>query len=142
MRYNAAMYRATNLQKKLLFIALIAFVILSMPASASLAMPVGTDGHMSGCTFMNGGSICTMAPLEHIAAWQSMFTAAHLKEASLFLNLILITLFSVFLFLRRLDTSQLQNKSLYTQRFRYPRYSIRNELQEAFSSGILHPKVF
>ncbi len=99
------------------------------------------DGKAS-CPF--GGhlmAICQMNPLEHIQEWQSMFTMLPAQN-------ILFTFFALFAFLfapksgSRFSLSKLllifsSNRLLRSQSFQ-----IFDPLKQAFSNGILNPKVF
>lgn len=99
------------------------------------------DMPMPGCPFTTGFSVvCSMNPIEHIEAWQHMFTAIPGTLAFVLLLSALLVLVSkildTFFRLPCLSTlSQIQPRQ--TQYF-----FIRNYLQEFFSRGILHPKLF
>ncbi len=101
-----------------------------------------TDMPMPGCPFMNDGTpvLCTMSPLEHIEAWQHMFLA--LPVAFALLLCVAVLAFALpFLYspnrllLRRL---QFNFSPLYTN----GKPLFQSYIQEAFSSGILNPKLF
>ena len=119
------------------------FVFVSL-FGLSLGMSTQPNGKMSDCPFGNNtASICTMSPLEHIAAWQSFFSTLPLKEKmSLIFSLVAFAL-ALFL-LPKFFQQFLKYKNLfYLQRYRYLRKDfIPNPLQEAFSSGLLNPKIF
>lgn len=124
------------------FIALVALgSFLSGATGVSpLSMNMQTGSHMPGCPLMGGGTICTMNPLEHIAAWQSAFATTFSGESFIFL-LLLVS----FLALRILKQIFSTDKDSLIQPFRV-RYRARffcpDPLQEAFSNGILNPKIF
>lgn len=88
-------------------------------------------------------AICQMNPMEHIQEWQSMFTMLPAKDALLTLSALLFLL--ALLALRFLNTPSLFKKprlEQYVNPFYLNRVPIFNSLQEAFSRGILNPKLF
>lgn len=100
------------------------------------------SGSALGCPFMNTPTLCAMNPFEHIAVWQNMFAASIPgKTAFLFaLALVIALVASLVRNFERADQAVLL--------FVRPHRSIsqksiaRNSLQEAFSGGILHSKIF
>ena len=134
--------RGIGIQKMLRFAFTTAF--LSVLFFSLFHMPAGMDmsGKMSGCPFMSHEEVlCSMSTLDHLSAWQSAFTAI----APSF-TLLLLTLTEVVI------TLTVAPNLLLRQRYRPQSFSreIRNRiytfsyrpLQELFSSGILHPKLF
>ncbi len=107
----------------------------------SFGMNMNSNRDMSPCPFMaQSSSICTMTPLEHISAWQSMLTA--LPSVNILLFTLLIFSLGTTL-LTKAILIQLEKKLLSIYRFRYrKRFRERNYLQEAYSSGLLNPKNF
>lgn len=101
-----------------------------------------SDGQMSGCPFMGEGAVCRMDPLEHLAAWQSAFTATIPGQSvASFVLLLLLSL----LLLQHGRQRFARKKASPTRGFRVPyrgRLFFHHPLQEAFSDGILHPKLF
>ena len=127
----------------MLFAITSGFVFLSL-FGLSLGMSTQSNGKMSDCPFGNNtASICTMSPLEHIAAWQSFFSTLPLKEKmSLIFSLVAFAL-ALFLLPKFFQQFLKYNNLFYLQRYRYLRKDfIPNPLQELFSSGILNPKIF
>ena len=106
------------------------------------SMDMNTMDGKANCPF--GGhamAICQMNPMEHIQEWQSMFTMLPAQN----MLLILFALFA-FLLIRKLHSkfsipepplALPINRSAYSQSFQ-----IFDPLKEAFSSGILNPKIF
>jgi hypothetical protein len=106
----------------------------------------GTDsmgGQMGNCPF--GGHsmvICEMNPMEHIQEWQSMFTALPLETAlTLLLVLLALSVARTFSLNKYSSTSPPRAPLVYSRRTTYS-FQIFNPLQEAYSSGILNPKLF
>jgi len=130
----------------LLGFALIAFVLVaSFGASQSMAMEKQSDGTMGGCLFTGMEEICEMAFTEHLSQWQSMFTTtAPQKVLALVLSLLLAVAFvAVGIFKRNL----LLLFSYYATRWwlyirQNPNLSFFSPLKEAFSRGILNPKIY
>lgn len=105
-------------------------------------------GHMSqqivDCPFMPGhSSICKMSPMEHIQAWQSMFTMLPAKDALSFLAVLLalLALLGLNYFRKHTLYDQLELEPN-TKLFYLRSISIFDPLKEAFSRGILNPKTF
>lgn len=101
------------------------------------------DGKVN-CPF--GGhsmAICQMNPMEHIEEWQSMFTMLPDQNT---LSLVLIIF--AFLVLSRLkfwNKFSISNLPVLFARVRFTlsnNFKTFNPLQEAFSNGILNPKLF
>ena len=110
----------------------------------AMKMPVDQNGHMTGCMF-SGTAICTMTPLEHFAAWQAMFSATLANSTSTFLLLLLLALVLLVRIVGTLPFKEPANRQAVRQRL-YARHTLAfayaNSLQEAFSQGILNPKVY
>ncbi len=101
------------------------------------------DMPMPGCPFMIDTSVvCSMDPLQHIEAWQHLFTAipsVGITALVLLLGILALYTSSVFpQFLKHLSVELLlrvpapQTLNVFRQ----------NYLQEFFSRGILNPKLF
>src|SRR3989344_381758 len=133
-----------NLPKYVLVVVFFAFVFFSSVGIFSPDMAMISDGQMSSkCPFMPGmASLCQMNPLEHIAAWQSMFAAIP-NQSDILTVLFLLALALGATLLVRANWSMAPPKILVSQPSftYYKRYiPIMSPLQEAFSDGILHPK--
>jgi len=127
--------------KSVVTLWIIAFLVMSFWGLYS--MPMDEHGKMSNCPFMGAAAVCRMNPLEHLAAWQNMFTIPPQKNILVFLILFLVAFLAALLsrnFWRTRAKESVSTKSLYYKRTNAA--SIRNPLQEAFSDGILHPKIF
>lgn len=124
----------------LTLVAFLSVAFLGM-SETMMGMEMDKNGQMGRCPFSSFTAICKMNPLEHIATWQKMLTALPLKNTSILATLLLLVIFSV-IFLRDLwNKNNLRVISIHSQRFKY-NYVVRNKLQEAFSSGIINPKIF
>jgi len=106
----------------------------------SFGMNMSSEGDMPPCPFMaQGSSMCTMTPLEHISAWQSMLTA--LPVGNILLATLLI--FAVIILISKDALGLIEQKLLSIYRFRHrKRFTTWNYLQEAYSRGLLNPKTF
>jgi ABC-type phosphate transport system auxiliary subunit len=99
------------------------------------------DMPMPGCPFMSEFSVvCSMSPLEHIEAWQHMFTAIP-GTMTLILLLGVLMLFGSRSFTDFFSPPCLEVSSR-TKFSRAQNVSTHNYLQEFFSRGILNPKLF
>lgn len=131
----------------LLGFALLAFIAVAFfgMSQTMMGMEKRSDGTMSGCMFSGQAEICTMTFSEHIAHWQAMFTTTVPQKALAFALLILlaVTFVAVAIFKRNL----LLLYNYYATRWRLyikqnPNLSLFNPLSEAFSNGLLNPKIF
>ena len=121
---------------------LLTLILASLLLAGSLGishhgMSMDMDGNMSDCPFMPGVSICSMSPIEMIAASQSFLSNITLNQDPFLL------LVSVALIL-----------TVFPQFFSPPKLSLRHKpikrklivrssfLEDAFSDGILNPKLF
>ena len=135
--------KTMSIKRGTLVLAFVAFLTMGT-LGFSLGMEKGTDGQMSPCPFMgmNKEVVCQMTPFEHMAAWQSMFTSLPLKDISVLASLLLLVVVAVFLTKKLWGAKELELMSLHRQRFRYRTFFFHSPLQEAFSNGILNPKLF
>ena len=103
------------------------------------------NGAMVNCPFAGHSmSICKMNPMEHIQEWQSMFTILPAKDTLSSLLSVLLALL-VLLGLRFFKKFSLYDQpwpEVYINPFYLRRSHIFNSLKEAFSNGILNPKIF
>lgn len=129
-----------NIQKTIILLGITAFFTVGALGMGNFGMTADANGQMSNCPFMGVTAVCKMSPLGHIDAWQNMFTALPFKSALTLFTLLLLAIFAALLFRDLLDNQR--PRLVYARRFRNPTHIVRNELQEAFSNGILHPKIF
>jgi hypothetical protein len=135
-----------KLGRLLLTLGLIAFLVVAFfGASKSMSMEMRDDGTMGGCLFTGMDAICTMKLEEHLTQWQSMFTTTDPQKALTFVLLILLAV--VFVTVSIFKRNLLLLFSYYTTRWRLyikhnPALSLFNSLREAFSQGILNPKIY
>lgn len=96
-------------------------------------------GGMSDCPFMvHEEAICPMNLSDHLSAWKSAFLAVMPAIVLLLVGALGFALVAPFLLLQRLQPIPIQKREL---RERTYSFSYR-PLQELFSNGILHPKIF
>lgn len=86
------------------------------------------------CTFV--GQPCDMNMTEHVAMWQSFFTAPNISYLSF---LLLLTIFIIGYFITPKTPRQILKISQY---FKDNRVNFFNYLTQAFSQGILNPKIY
>ncbi len=102
---------------------------------------IDTTSPTANCPF--GGhsmSICKMNPVEHIQELQSMFTMLPAKNTlALFLFL---ALFALYKLRHTLSVPKLSQVDASVNLFYIHRPRIIDSLEDAFSSGILNPKIF
>ncbi len=79
-----------SLKWRFAFFVLAAFIIVSLyGAASSIGMQKNAQGKMTGCMF-TGTAICTMTPFEHLAEWQSMFSATAPQSVNTLALLLLV----------------------------------------------------
>ena len=108
-------------------------------------MKMNSDGIMSGCLFSGQATVCTMNFAEHIDHWQAMFTTLPQKAGLLELMILALVLTVVaVIFGPRLLFEH--SGLLYSRQRLYikqnPHILLFNSLREAFSQGILNPKIY
>lgn len=124
--------------------ALLAIIFLGAMFGGLFHMTMSMDmtGEMSGCPFsVQGETICSMSALDHIGTWQSTFSAT-IPGLTLLLSVLAaaVVILSVapnLLLKPKFRITAIPKEiveRLYTFSYR--------PLQELFSSGILHPKLF
>ena len=135
----------TKTAKSLLVLGLVAFLLLGFFGLFHSSMAMGENGNMTiwNCPFMSGQAVvCNMDPLEHIAAWQSMFTSIPSQTGSTLISMLLAALALAFLW-THLWRPPIDRTVVSTRLFIRRNYiSLTSPLRELFSSGILNPKLF
>lgn len=109
----------------------LAFAFFVMVVLGPLTILSMSDGHETGCPFMQGQmSICAMSVFDHIAHWQSTFTTILVDS---FLYVAVVAAFGfAWLFPRRKEWSPPP-----------PVYTVRPTLlQELFAQGLLNSKAY
>lgn len=102
------------------------------------------DGQMEGCLFDGQSEICTMNFSEHLSSWQSVFTS--LPPNTVLLSLLALAMFSVLITAFWRDSlfeffDRIASRSkLYIKQ--HPQINFFDSLREAFSQGILNPKIY
>ncbi len=121
----------------IIFLSVLAFSLFHMPTAG-----MGMSEAASDCLFMTHEvTLCSMGVLDHVAAWQSAFLATIPSFALLLLLLVAaLVLFTVApnLLVKQKYRAPLLSRNL-TER---TSLFIARPLQELFSNGILHPKLF
>lgn len=143
-------------QRSLLLFGVIAFFFAGFLATAHAdmgmydPMPMLSDvtptAPMQGCLLsgvLHTNTPCRMNPLEHIAGWQNMLSALPAQK-SFFLFLALF-FFALALYaagkIFGVPRTQSAHRAVFRGRF-FDHATFARPLQEAFSNGILHPKIF
>ena len=130
-----------NVKKVVLSLIVASFVFGGFFGASHLGMDSKmTGGQMGPCPFMPGVAICNMSPLQHVAAAQAMFNVLPQQNDIL---LLLLSLLASIIAAAVLSKSFLEPPKTILPRF-VPRkeYVPFSPLLEAFSNGILNPKVF
>lgn len=108
-------------------------------------MGMQDDGTMGGCLFTGMEEICAMSLGEHISQWQNMFAVSAPQGVFIFVLLVLLAVIFVAVAVRKRNLFLLFR--YYATHWRlYIGYnsnlSLYNPLREAFSQGILNPKIY
>ena len=126
-------------------IAFVAIAMLLFGFSGFGMMGMDMSNPMVNCPFAGHSmSICKMNPMEHIQEWQSTFTTLPAKDTLSSLISILLALLALF-GLRFFKKFSLHNQpwpEVYINPFYLRKHQIFDPLREAFSNGILNPKIF
>ena len=133
--------------KYILFFAVVAFFSVGFLGLGHTTMVMDPDGAMPVDNCVMPGmteALCQMNPLEHIAAWQGMFASVlNQSDVSLLLASLLTLILGALIVYAWHSTLPLLIRVLrHPSRYRSERIPFIRPLQEAFSSGILHPKIF
>lgn len=125
---------------------LLAFVTVSMFGLSHhmSGMTEDENGDMAGCVFTGKTMLCKMSVIEHISLWQSMFTAMPQESFMLFALLILLVVV-IFVIKNILVRARLSGSGAFINKLslkKNPDLTLFNPLKEAFSQGILNPKIY
>lgn len=124
--------------QSLLTLFVVSLLLVGSFGISHAGMSMDMEGTMTDCPFMPGVSICSMSPLEMIAASQSFLSTVTLGQDSALLLLISVAL------VLSISPNFLAPPKV-SIRYRFPKQKQRplfNFLVEAFSNGILNPKLF
>lgn len=139
---------ALNFQKfAILFLALglFAFATMGIFGLGHMGgMKTDDAGDMAGCIFTGKTMLCKMDVMEHISLWQSLFVAMP-QEILIFLALFIFLATVIFVAKNipappRLSRDETLTKQLHLRE--HPDFLFFNFLKDAFSRGILHPKIY
>lgn len=122
------------------FVLLLVSLLLwgSFGVSHMMGMTMDKDGNMTDCPFMLDASICTMTPVEMVIASQSFLSNVSLQQDFTAL-LALATTLALMSFVSFFSPPKI------ALRYRVPKRTLQirhSFLDEAFSNGILNPKLF
>ncbi len=144
MWYHEFKYMMHTLSAKIIFsVVLIAFAGFSLFGLA--ATLVAMQNGMANCFLANDMAVCNMGINQHINIWNTIFNS--LLPTLITLGLFLFAaLLLLFLPVHAFGNASLLLQSLDLRGFLYrrenPHGSIFNSFQEAFSQGILNPKIY
>lgn len=118
--------------------ALLIVLFVAVNAAGAFSAEMMMDDSMAHCPFMGVSALCDMSPLEHLAQWQTTFSATAQQFTTTVL-LLLLALSILWSLVGRLTAPT--HRGVYIPKYRY---RVRNfdPLRLAFARGIIHPKVF
>lgn len=133
------------LKNTFLLVTLFVFIAGGFLGMSHFGMNMSGDGvTASHCLIPMVGEDCQMSLSEHIAEWQNMFAAIHVSIISIATILVSLAIFLVSYFLYKFVPKTFPRQSsffiLFKPYFRRP-VPIFDQLQEAYSNGILNPKL-
>ncbi|MDP3725594.1 MAG: hypothetical protein Q8R36_00175 [bacterium] len=133
-----------NLQKPLLIIALFVFVVLSnfVLVGHVAGMQTSDNGGMEGCIFTGETILCKMGIIEHISLWKGMFTAIPQNVSTILALTFLLAAVFVVINYSLHNTRIKQNLVQRLYLFHNPDIKSFNSTRQAFSRGIIHPKIY
>ena len=133
-----------KLESFLITFGLFSFVLVSFAGTSVFIMEMNDDGSMGGCIFTGKMMLCQMSIMEHISFWQNMFIV--IPQESLMIHGFIIFLAIVLLTAQNFSgppspsRNEIQTQKLYL--VQHPDFTFFNSLKEAFSQGILNPKIY
>ena len=132
-----------EVKKLILSLGIAVFFVVAVFGLPLSGISMGMDGEMIGCPFMDmdGASICHMSLFEHISTWQGTFASTVDQHGLGLLALLLAAVLSLVLINLLGSLKDIASLPL-DQRPLRQRVTHRLFFQEAFSSGILNPKLF
>lgn len=135
----------SHLIKTAIAFGIVAFLLVGAGVPHfGMTMKMDMDGNMTmtDCYMPGMTAVCNMSPLEHVASWQSMFTATPVQNFTVMLLLLVLVTVIGFLWIEQTHSPPLalQRFSLSSRKREY--VPLHSQLQELFSNGILNPKVF
>lgn len=136
------MILSQNVHSFFIWALLLVFVLVGFLGVGYSGMAIDAKGEMSLCPLMGVSTFCRMNPLEHISTWQKMFVAFPQKDILILLLLALWSISAIFA-LRYVQRFYLAVPAFcfsISRRAGVP--PMCRLLQEAFSDGILNPKIF
>lgn len=146
MLYFKIKYKKMTAQdsvKKIIFLGMLVFLAVVIFGPAHTGMAMNDDGIMSNCPYLGITALCKMQPLEHVVAWQNMLVMLPVKTMALFASVLLLAFVALFVFLQQRRNGEVWRARPSQQKHRR-RFivGIKDTLQEQFSNGILHTKIF
>lgn len=146
----------TSIKKPLLLLGVLTFFFagflgmahasMGMYDSMSTLSATAENTPMPGCLLsgiLHTNTPCQMNPLEHIAEWQYMLSAVPPQKSIFLFFALFFFVLAVYIAGRRFGMSCVESarSAIFRGRFFEPAIFDR-PLQEAFSNGIVHPKIF
>lgn len=137
--------RSRNLSRILIVLSVIVFFVSALAAPQfGMKMRMDVDGNMtmSDCYMPGMMTLCNLSPLEHIAAWQTLFAGLPAQALSLMTLLVALASIVGLAWVRYVFSPprELRNFSRFTRRREY--VPLPPLFQELFSNGILNPKSY
>ncbi len=127
--------------RKILVISTFLIFVFIILFGLNLSMQIMEDGRMSNCPFTTGqSSMCQMPSGDHISKWQQTFIAIF---QSAYYLIFLVPFIIVFRFLiYQFTLASPSTLAFHSYKIHHPDSKTFNYLLEAFSNGILHPKLY
>ena len=139
---NSIHIRKTKSLFVLIVILALSWVVLF---GVSFGMEMRSDGIMEHCLFSDAAVICPMSIFEHLNAWNNMFATNLPKARGIYLTLIILFLsLALAVTVLRRKLNELPKSSIYQKLYlkQKPYLLYFEYLKEAFSQGIIKPKIY
>ena len=125
--------------RQVLVVMLVAVIFMTTAGGALSSHMMMQDGAMmQDCPFMGVAALCNMSPLQHMAAWQTMFASTAPQLTALLILLVLSTVLSRFL-----DDFLVRRRSRPRLIFYIKsEVEIFDHVRLALARGLIHPKIY
>lgn len=126
--------------RKFLGFTTILFFLFVMLFGLNLSMKTLGDGSMSDCPFAMGqSSMCQMPASDHLSKWQQTFTATLQFAYYPFFLTVFVFIFRSLIY--QFTLAPPRTVAFYRYRLNHPDTKLFNFLLQAFSDGIIQPKI-
>lgn len=125
--------------KQFTLLALFTFIFITL-FGLNLSMQMSEDGRMTVCPFTTGqSSMCQMPAADHLSKWQQTFAAT--LQFAYYLFFLAIFVFAFRFLIYQFTLAPPSTLAFYRYKINHPDTKSFNFLLQAFSDGIIQPKI-